>query len=152
MKNDDSRSSLFWVVIAVLICWGSIRLSLGDLHHPGPGFFSFVAGALLGVLSLLLYLSSRKKTPEGKRKPFWPNPAGARRMTWTVVALFLYVVSMKYVGFFFGTILFLAFLLRGIGREKWPAVFSVTILSAIVSYVIFQYWLDCQLPTGFLGF
>ena len=152
MKKDDARTSLFWLAAALLICWGSVRLSLGDLHHPGPGFFSFVAGALLALLSLLLYLNSRKKVPEGKRKPFWPNPAGARQMAWTVIALFLYVVTMNYVGFFFGTLLFLGFLLRGIGRERWPAVFSVTILSAIISYFIFQYWLDCQLPRGFLGF
>src|SRR5512138_824422 len=140
MKNPDSRSSLAWVVISLLICWGSVRLSLGDLHHPGPGFFSFIAGALLGVLSLLLFLHSRKKAPEGERKAFWPNADGTRRMLRTFAALLLYVIGMKYVGFFIGTLLFLGFLLRGIGHEKWPAVVAVTFLAAVISYAIFQYW------------
>ncbi len=73
-------------------------------------------------------------------------------MIWMVIALIVYVLGMKYVGFFFSTILFLGFLLRGIGRQKWPATISVTILSAIISHFIFQYWLDVQLPRGFLGF
>lgn len=73
-------------------------------------------------------------------------------MIWMVIALIVYVLGMKYVGFFFGTILFLGFLLRGIGRQKWPATISVTILAAIISHFIFQYWLDVQLPGGFLGF
>ena len=55
-------------------------------------------------------------------------------------------------GFFFSTVLFLGFLLRRIGRQKWPATISVTILAAIISHFIFQYWLDVQLPRGFLGF
>jgi putative tricarboxylic transport membrane protein len=152
MKNNDARSSLFWLGISLLICWGSVRLSLGDLHHPGPGFFSFVTGALLGLLSLLLFLHSRKKAPGEKRKAFWPNPDGTRRMTWTLAALLLYVIGMKYAGFFGSTLLFLGFLLRGIGREKWPVVFYVTFSAAIISYGVFQYWLDVQLPRGFPGF
>lgn len=152
MKNQDARSGLFCLGAALLICWGSVRLSLGDLRQPGPGFFSFVAGVILGVLSLLLFLLSRKKAPEEKTKTFWPNRRGARQVIGMVSALLLYVIGMKHVGFFFGTILFLGFLLRGIGREKWPSVFSVTLLAAIISYVIFQYWLDVQLPRGFLGF
>ena len=73
-------------------------------------------------------------------------------MIWMVIALIIYVLGMKYVGFFFSTILFLGFLLRGIGHEKWPTVFSVTTVATAVSYFIFQHWLDVQLPRGFLGF
>ncbi len=152
MKNQDARSGLFCLGAALLICWGSVRLSLGDLRQPGPGFFSFVAGVILGVLSFLLFLLSRKKAPEEKTKTFWPNPRGARQVIGTVSALLLYVIGMKYVGFFFATILFLCFLLRRIGHERWTSVFSVSILAAIIFYAIFQYWLDVQLPRGFVGF
>ncbi len=49
MKNPDRLSGLFWAVEAIFICPGSLRLFLGGLHHPGPGFFSFLAGAILGL-------------------------------------------------------------------------------------------------------
>lgn len=152
MKKNDRLTSLFWLVVAILICLGSVRLSLGDLRHPGPGFFSFLAGAILGLLSIILVWQSPKKRPEEERKALGPNPQGTRQMIWMVIALIIFTLGMNYVGFFFSTILFLGFLLRGIGHQKWSIVISVTILVAMVSYFIFQYWLDVQLPTGFLGF
>lgn len=151
MKTNDRRTSLFWLGIAVLICLGSLRLSLGDLRHPGPGFFSFLAGTILGILSIFLFFQSIQKGPKEKKETFWPNRQGARQMTWMVITLIFYVIAMNYVGFFFSTLLFLGFLLRGIGRQKWPAVIVVTTLATFVSYLIFQYWLDVQLPRGFLG-
>lgn len=152
MKKNDRLTSLFWLVLAILICWGSVRVSLGDLRHPGPGFFSFLAGVILGLLSIILFWQSNKKGPEEKRKALGPNPQGTGEMIWMVIALIIFTLGMNYVGFFFSTILFLGFLLRGIGHQKWSIVISVTILVAMVSYFIFQYWLDVQLPTGFLGF
>lgn len=106
MVNRDAGSSLFWLGVALLICLGSLRLSLGNIRQPGPGFFSFMGGALLAGLSVLLFLYSFKKGPEKKEASFRPTPIAARHMIWTLLALLLYVVGMKYVGFFFGTILF----------------------------------------------
>ena len=151
MKKNDRPISLFWLVVAVLICWGSFRLSLGNLRHPGPGFFSFLAGGILGLLSIMLFWQSRKQGPEEKRKALGPNPQGTRQMIWMVIALIIYTIGMNYVGFFFSTILFLGFLLRGIGHQKWSIVISVTILVTVISYFIFQYWLDVQMPSGFVG-
>jgi len=151
MKNPDRVSGLFWAGVAMLICWGSFRLSLGDLRHPGPGFFSFLAGAILGIFSIILFWQSNRKGPQEERKTFGRRQ-GTRPMIWMVIALIVYVLGMKYAGFFFSTLLFLGFLLRGIGRQKWPATLSVTILAAVISHFIFQYWLDVQLPRGFLGF
>jgi hypothetical protein len=151
MRNADRLSGLFWAGVALLICWGSFRLSLGDLHHPGPGFFSFLAGTLLGLFSIILFWQSSRKGPQEERKGVG-SPLRTGQMIWMVIALIIYVLGMKYVGFFFSTILFLGFLLRGIGRQKWPVTISVTILAAIISHLIFQYWLDVQLPRGFLGF
>lgn len=151
MRNPDRLSGLFWAGVAILICGGSLRLSLGDLHHPGPGFFSFLAGTLLGLFSIILFWQSSRKGAQEERKVFG-TPQRTRQMTWMIIALIVYVLGMKYVGFFFSTLLFLGFLLRGIGRQKWPATISVTILAAVISHFIFQYWLDVQLPRGFLGF
>lgn len=65
----DRASSLFWMVVALGICFGSLRLGIGHLHKPGPGFFSFLAGSALCILSVSLFLrSSKARGSSGERK------------------------------------------------------------------------------------
>lgn len=153
-RERDRMSSLFWMLVALGICFGSVRLSLGDLHKPGPGFFSFLAGSILCILSFFVFLQSFKdKGLSGEEKEdFFSNPRRKLKMAYVVIALILCVIGMNYVGFFFATLLFLGFLLRGIDPQRWLVVFLVTILGAITSYAVFQYWLDVQLPRGIFGF
>ena len=90
--------------------------------------------------------------PGDERKPFWPNPRRTLKMALVFVALIFYVLLMDPLGFGLTTFLFLAVLLRGIEPQRWSVVFSVSILGVLISYGVFQYWLDMQLPRGFLGF
>jgi putative tricarboxylic transport membrane protein len=151
-RKKDRMSALFWIFIAIGICFGSIRLDLGELHKPGPGFFSFLAGAILGVLSSIVFLQSLKRVPGGEKGPFWLNPQRRIKMVYLVLALVLYAIGMNYIGFFFSTLLFLGFLLRSIDPQRWSVVLTVSILATVISYGIFQYWLDVQLPTGIFPF
>ncbi len=150
-RERDRISSLFWLVLSLGICIGSFRLSLGDIHRPGPGFFSFLAGAILGILSFLVFIQqSFKEHPADERKYFWPNPQRSLEMTFVIIALILYAIGMNYLGFFISTLLFLGFLMRGVGSQRWIVVFTWSILTTILSYVIFQCWLNVQLPRGIL--
>ncbi|MGA2466697.1 MAG: tripartite tricarboxylate transporter TctB family protein [Thermodesulfobacteriota bacterium] len=153
-RERDRMSSLFWMLLALGICFGSVRLSLGDLHKPGPGFFSFLAGAILSILSFFVFLQSFKdKGPSEKEKEvFFSNPRRTLKMVYVIIALILYVIGMNYLGFFFSTLLFMGFLLRGIDPQRWSIVFLVSILGAITSYAVFQYWFDVPLPGGIFGF
>src|SRR5438093_11229096 len=59
--SKDLASSLFWLAIAIFFSLeGFINLKLGSLRSPGPGFFPFWGGVVLGLLSLVLLLSSLK--------------------------------------------------------------------------------------------
>ncbi len=148
----DRMGAGILIAAAVGICYGSVRLTLGGFHSPGPGFFSFLAGIVLGLLSLISFVQSFKEMPGDERKPFWPNPRRTFKMAFVFAALILYVVVMEYLGFCLTTFLFLGVLLRAIEPQRWSVVFSTSILGVLVSYGVFQYWLDMQLPRGFLGF
>lgn len=153
-RERDRMSSLFWMLVAIGICFGSVRLSVGDFQKPGPGFFSFLAGAVLGILSLLVLLQSVKGkglSEEGK-EPFFLNPQKTLKMGYVIIALVLYTIGMDYFGFFFSTLVFLGFLLKAIEPQRWPVVFSVSVLGAVTSSAVFQYWLDVPLPGGIFGF
>jgi putative tricarboxylic transport membrane protein len=152
IRNRDRLSSLICLVISALICFGSIKLSLGKPQNPGPGFFSFIAGAVLGILSIAVFLQNFRSPAKEERYFFWLNSRRGLKMTCVTIALILYAIGMNLLGFFFSTILFLGFLLRAIGSQRWSLTVYISILGTTLSYVIFQFWLDVQLPKGIWGF
>jgi putative tricarboxylic transport membrane protein len=152
LNRHDRISSLTLLAMAISMCIGSIRLSVGTVASPGPGFFPLLSGAVLGIFSLALFVQSYKKTGKDEKKPFWPSVWGGWKIFWVLLVLFAYVFGMNYVGFFLGTILFLGFLLRGMGHQKWLLTIILSLSGAIISYGIFQHWLDVQLPHGVFGF
>jgi len=151
-RERDVVSTLVWLFAAIAICYGSVGLSLGTFRRPGPGFFSFLAGVVLGGLSLLVFLRSFKQQSEDGKKAFWANPQRGLKMSYAVIALFLYAVAMNYIGFALSTLLFLGFLMRGVDPQRWSVVILWSIFGTVVSYGIFKYWLDVQLPGGIFGF
>lgn len=150
MKKFDLQSGFLLLTISILICIGSVRLSLGSLKTPGPGFMSFLAGALLGVFALTILAETLVKGSSENRR-FWESSEGRTKVILTLVSLFIYGLGLHIAGFIIMTGVFIGFLLAFIGNEKWTTVVLGGILSAVVSYLFFGMWLGLQLPKGFLG-
>ena len=150
MKKFDLQSGLFLLAISILICIGSVRLSLGSMRTPGPGFMSFFSGLLLGVFALSIFVEALVKG-SSQSKRFWENPVGRTKVLLTLASLLIYGLGLRWAGFVVMTGLFIGFLLAFIGNEKWGTAILGGVLSAVVSYVFFGVWLGLQLPRGFLG-
>jgi len=145
--NKDKWSSLVWFGIAIGICLGSLKLSLGEFHNPGPGFLSFAAGFLLGALALVNYFQSRRiRSAEKKSKPFWANRNKGFKMVLTVFALLGYAMGMDYLGFLLSTFIFLAFLLKVIEPQRWSVALLGALSASATAYCIFELLLQSQLP------
>lgn len=74
------------------------------------------------------------------------------KIAFVLVALFVYVLFMEIVGFLPLTFLFFVFLLGIIEKKKWLFTVFVSVLVTIISYLIFQIWLQCMLPYGVCAF
>jgi len=147
--SREEGSSLVWLGIAILICIGSLRLSLGSFRNPGPGFFPFIAGLIVAGMALAIHLQSRGKvSAKGTREPLWADKKRIQKMILTTLALLAYGVGMDYLGFLVSTFLFLAFLLRMIEPQRWSLVLLESALASGISYLIFDIWLQAQLPKG----
>jgi putative tricarboxylic transport membrane protein len=145
----DKWSSLVWLGLATWVCLASYKLSLGSFHNPGPGFLSFIAGLIVGALALVVHLQSRSSSSPAKPAvPFWANTDRSLRMMVTVVALLIYAIGMEYLGFLLSTFIFLAFLLKFIEPQRWTVVIFGSLLASAASYIIFEIWLQSQLPRG----
>ena len=145
----DKWSSLFWVGIGVLICILSVKLSLGTLRSPGPGFLPFISGVILGALALVVHLQVRRaNSPHKEVKPIWSDPRRGLRMILTLLALMAYALGMEHLGFLISTFLFIAFLLKFVEPQRWTVVLFGSILASGLSYCIFELILQVQLPKG----
>lgn len=144
-----------WLAVGVLFCIGSIGLGLGSPTEPGPGFFPFSMSVCLISFSSFHIVSSLKKSGQfnftGSRR-FWPESDGIKRILFTTIFLFMFVIALNYLGFVFTTILFMVFILKFIDPQKWFTIIVITSLATGLSYAIFQLWLKANLPTGILGF
>jgi len=171
--RKDSWLSVFWIVCALLICFGSYRLSLGSLNDPGPGMFPFIAGVALGVLSMVEWWNTSRAyrrhaltpalavgdDPDGVHtvsteaiEPLFPNRLGAQKAAAVIVALLIYALTMEHLGFILSTTLFIAFLLWLVERQRWYVIGFGAILSSMATYLVFKVWLETSLPIGLFGF
>ncbi len=67
-----------------------------------------------------------------------------------LVALFAYEMTLEYAGFLPVTCLFMAVLLKFVEPVKWRTTLFWSIVTALCSYLLFEVWLQVQLPPGAL--
>ncbi len=148
--SKEEGSSLVWLGLAILICGGSLQLSLGSFHNPGPGFLPFIAGSIVGILAGVNYFQARRRASpkQETRRPLWTNTQGFKKMIFTTAALLAYALGMEYLGFLVSTFIFLVFLLRMIEPQRWSLVIFESLVASGASYLIFEIWLKAQLPKG----
>lgn len=139
-----------WMVLGIALGIGSLRLGLGSLHKPGPGFMPFLTGVLLGLMGLLLaFLDTRKRSEEkGEEKvslrQFWGKGV------YSLAASFLYAFFLDPLGFIVATFLLIFSLLKIMGTRKWFTPILISFLTVALSYFIFDLWLRIDFPKGIL--
>jgi len=144
--SKDLASALFWLAIAVFVSFeGFTKLKLGTLRQPGPGFFPFWGGLLLGACALILLLRSLKSRE-------W---LGSGAIPWPALILVLgallgYLLFLETLGFVIVTFLFLLalFCFAEIG---WIKHVAWSVIATSLVYALFKFWLKVQLPSGLFG-
>jgi len=145
--SRDRVSGLAWLAVALFAAAQGLSLGLGSLHRPGPGFFPFWGGVVLGLLSVLLVVRSPTHEAPGAARL---RPDSARPVV-AAGAVLGYLLLLEVLGFAPTTFLFLLLLFR-LQRRSWMFSAASAAAGAVGSYVLFQLWLKSQLPTGPLGF
>lgn len=149
VKTSDRWSSLFWLFLSIFICVESRRLGLGSYHSPGAGFLPFWTGVILASLSILLFVLSWGTDEEGgvfAEKTHWSS------IVLALASMLAYALTIEKLGFVVSTLLFVAGLLRFVEYKSWYAAGATALITALATYVVFELWLQSQLPPGVLGF
>lgn len=153
MKQRDRISATFCFFLGLTVLINAIRLNLKVGLEMGPGFFPFLAGGILTLLSfIVLVLSFADKRVSEQREAFWVNKQGRLLVLLTLFVTVLYILTLNYLGFLLSTFLLLLFLFRIIGRQKWWVVGVGSVTTVVLVYLIFEIWLLSNLPRGILSF
>lgn len=116
------------------------------------------AGVVLGAVILLGALQSRKE--EQALPPSEDGAAAAEKRQKLqsalifFVILFVSILAIKYLGFVWGSALYLmsSFLLcsRHFARN-WPLYIALAVIAPVLIYIAFAWGFHLRLPAGFLG-
>ena len=152
MKRADRISSIFWMILSIgLIKWG-LDLELGTLAAPDAGFIIFGVGVVMLGLAVAIFTQTLfLKTGPGERKRLWSGQ-GWRKVLFVLASLLAYSYFLVPLGFLPATFLLLIFLLRWIEPHKWVTAIGISAVMVSVTYLVFAYWLGCQLPRGLFDF
>ncbi len=152
MRRYDLISSLVFLVCGVFITVNSLRIHVGTIRDPGAGLFPLITGILMCIISGGMFIKSHlqstpaRQEPLGKDKRLWHNKSVA-----TVVIMFLYAITIDWLGFLTVAFVVLFILYKAVGELSLKVSLGGAILTAAIAYLLFKVWLNVQLPVGPLG-
>ena len=155
MTARDLASGFFWLLVSIFVCLEAIRLDIGTLHMPGPGFAVLVAGAVLGLFSILLItgtLLKRKQGVPAVETEGVKNGRGWIKVVLVLCAVLVFLVLLPKIGFFLATFGLMTFMYRMLGQASLWLQSIVGFITAALAYLVFSVWLQIPLPVGILGF
>lgn len=152
MKNIDRFGGALWLILGIFISIISFRVGIGDLHKPGAGFASLLAGAILAVFGLILMLSTFLRQFVDEKMSSILVKEGRKDSLLALSALSGYIFLLNYLGFLITNFIFLMFLFKIKDTKRWVIPLVITISTVMVSYLVFSVWLKLQFPKGLLEF
>ncbi len=142
---------IFFLLLSIYVCRVSLKLGLGHLQKPGPGFISFWSGLILGILTIMMLIQSiwfdkADRAGEKKEKIKW------RAVFLSLGALFVSILILERLGFIISALLLVGFLLKCIEKKGWFVTALASLLMTLASYYVFKVLLQAELPKGIFGF
>jgi hypothetical protein len=153
MVNLEKMSGALLFLFGLIIFLKSLDYPLGSLGLPGAGVFPLLASALLMALSISIIISSHMKRHERMipKPTFFPAKETPKRIMFGFVSLLAFRYLLPLIGFAPSTFLFIFFLGKVLARYSLGVNVVFSVLTAFVSYYLFQVWLKIPLPKGLFG-
>jgi len=141
--------SLCFLLLGIAYLADNSRLPMGSAAKPGAGLFPLLVGVSLLGLSLALFLWSLK-TKDISVKDQEPFPVGKdrRRVLAVGASLALFVLLLKPLGYGICGAALMAAVLRFLGLQSWGRILLISLVTAAISFYLFDALLGVPLPRG----
>ena len=147
MKNlSEILGSLFLFLVGMGAIIGAVRLHIGSPTEPQPGFFPFLAGISLIILSSVIF--SQGWLGHGQKKAAFGE---VRRPALLLAVLIALVAVLDRLGYVFGTFIACGLILRILDVKSWRVLIFASLGLSIGTYLLFDRLLGIDLPMGMLA-
>jgi putative tricarboxylic transport membrane protein len=152
MKKADRIFAVIGLGLSAWLIAESFKYDYMTTYTPGPGFHPFWLGICLGALSLFLIFDTfRREDTEEEKKSYLPGKKSLIRVGLILLITAMLAFLMTRFGFVLSVFVFVAMILFVL--EKFN-IFKSILYSALLSgvvFLVFRYWLEVDLPRGWLG-
>ena len=152
MKKADRIFGFICLGLSVWLILESFRFDYMAGFTPGPGFLPFWLGVCLGLLSFFLVFDAyRRKDRMEVKEPKPMERKAALRLGLILLITAGLCFFMMQIGFVPATCAFIALILIFLERFSiFKGILYSVVLSGII-FLVFTYWLNVELPKGWLG-
>lgn len=148
----DFWSGIILGLLGLLVTVGAFQMSVGSLAQPDDGFMPLVTGwAIIALSARLAWRGLRRSIQSSPSHAFWPESQRGLRVACVIGAMLAYVVAFEWMGFVPATFALFVFLLKAIEPVPWKTTVLMSVLVTVGCFLLFQVWLQVQLPAGWLS-
>jgi hypothetical protein len=130
------------MAIGIFFATGALKLGVGTLRSPGPGFLPV-------IMATILILSSLFTLGRGLIRPVRPiSRFPWRRHVLMIASVFFYGLLLGLIGFLLSTFITM-FILFGLlrGKSSWIMVLIYAAITAMTGWLVFSVALNIPFPS-----
>lgn len=144
-QKRDVVASLLFLALGIGVCIQAAWLGFGSVLTPEPGFFPWIGGLTLVVLSVCLFVRGfGTRAAAAVADGGWAPPA------LLLAALVVYVPLLEPLGYPIATTGLCVAALRILKTRRWSATLGVSVALAVGTFYLFNRMLGVELPAGAL--
>ena len=147
MRTADRVTAALLLAFAVAFSVGAVKTyQWWGSGGPGPAFMPFWLGLVMALLASMMLVRSIKQQHPGE--PWLPRGEGLRDLLVVLGATIAFVALLDFLGMVIGTALYLAVLVRYLGKHAWWSTLAVALGAAAFNWLVFVHWLRVPFPEG----
>jgi hypothetical protein len=146
-KSAEIVAGALFLLLGAVVIYDSVRLGwTWGADGPKPGYFPFYVGLIICVSSAINILRAALSGAD-KDKTF--VEVGQLKLVLAVlVPTALYVLLVTWIGIYVASTAFIGFFMRWLGKYDWWKVVAVSVGTAVVLFLVFEFWFKVPLPKG----
>ena len=142
-RAGEAATAVALLAAGLFFVWYAALLPFGRVGLPGPGFFPFALGVVLGLLALVILVRTWRTASDGKAVYL-----GHRDVLTVLAALVGVAFAFERADTYLTLGVFAAALLLLVARAAlWRVVLGAS-LGMVAVWAVFRFGLGVRLPTG----